>query len=390
MSDELVLNLGQDAHTEKAFLAERASDPLYPATYAAPGDMTGQYPNPLPTEEVVTMCEEVTALRNIPELFTGLKIDVWRELNELAFTSGSQYISFADGDCPEEYRHDGDNFSVNLKNIGAKKSLTISDILHTAAVAAGGFGINKVVGGWPAGEGMPGASQQIASPLEAAVMDIKEKEILFGMTMVLNGWDRLLVNGDKDGNSLEFDGIVQWLADPANTPHTNDNSASGTFSSNSFDVFLGEGCAKPTALFGHPQAVQEMLSGYFQLGFQGSQLINVSSGTSIVPGFNFAGFVNTGIGRLPVIADTNFTKTNIAGGKFQSKIYGLRMTHQGVPLVYRRTQIPLSLNDLVPGCTRISFQIWAKTALVIKHACAHHVYTSQFTGRTTTTCPVIS
>jgi hypothetical protein len=37
----------------------------------------------------------------------------------------------------------------------------------------------------------------------------------------------------------------------------------------------------------------------------------------------------------------------------------------------------------------VSFEVWAKTALVIKHCCAHGVYTSQFTGRIVTTCPVI-
>jgi len=67
----------------------------------------------------------------------------------------------------------------------------------------------------------------------------------------------------------------------------------------------------------------------------------------------------------------------------------MRMNHNGVPLVYKLTQIPLAMKDLVPGCTAISFEVWAKTALIIKHCCAHGDYTGFFTGRIVTTCPVI-
>ena len=384
---DLVLDLG-GATRGSTFQVERATDPVISPAYALPGDFAAQYPTPVPTEEVITMCEELSMWQAIPEQITGLKQETWRELNELAFTSGTAAISFADGACPEEYRHDGDNTTVDLKNIGAKKTLGISDIMHSAAVAAAGYGIRTLVGGIPGGEGMPGGSQTTTF-LQETVMDLKDKEVRLGMTLVLNGWDNLLVNGDKDGNSLEFDGVVQRLADPACSVHTNDNTASGTFAAQGFNEFLSEGCAKATALFGPPQAIQELLSAYFQLGYQGSQIVNYASGDRIVPGFNFAGFVNTGIGRLPVVADTNFARTNIAGGKFQSKIYALRMTHNGVRLVYKITQIPLALNDLVPGCTTIAFQLWAKTALVIKHCCAQSVYTSQFTGRVVTTCPVI-
>ncbi len=132
-----------------------------------------------------------------------------------------------------------------------------------------------------------------------------------------------------------------------------------------------------------------MLSGYFQLGYQGSQIVNFSDGNRLVPGFNFAGFVNSGVGRLVVVADTNFNVTDMGNGAFQAHLYGLRMTHNGVPLVYRTTQIPFSMKDLVPGCTAVSFMVWAKTALIIKHCCAHSDYTSQFTGRISSTCPVI-
>jgi hypothetical protein len=137
---------------------ERATDPvILPQPYASPADFDAQYPTPLDPTEIVAMCEEITAWQALPEETTALKQHTWRELNELAFTSGSAYISFADGECPEEYSHDGDNTTVTLKNIGAKKSLSISDIMHSQAVAASNWhGINRLVGGLAAGEGMPG------------------------------------------------------------------------------------------------------------------------------------------------------------------------------------------------------------------------------------------
>jgi len=203
---------------------------------------------------------------------------------------------------------------------------------------------------------------------------------------VLNGEDRLLAVGDVDTRPLEFDGIEGWVTS-GNGAHN--ASASGTFSAEAFDRFLSESCAKPQVLVGHPTAIQEMMSAYFQLGFQGSQVINVASGDRIVPGFNFGGFVNTGIGRLQVIADSNFTRT-FDGSNFSSNVYALRMNHNGEPLVYRATQIPLSLVDLAPGCTAISFEIWKKTALVIKALCAQGVYTFQaWSGRSVTTCTAI-
>ena len=195
--------------------------------------------------------------------------------------------------------------------------------------------------------------------------------------------------GDTNTNSLEFDGIELWEANNTCTIRGNDNSASGTFSAIAFDRFLSESCAKPTHVLGHPQAVQEMLSAYFQLGYQGSQVVNFSSGDRITPGYNFAGFVNTGVGRLAVVADNNFTRTNIGGGAFQADLWPMRFTHNGEPLVYKINQIPLSLNDLIPGCTAVSFQVWAATALIIKACCAQSQFTSQFTGRIVSTCTTI-
>ena len=211
------------------------------------------------------------------------------------------------------------------------------------------------------------------------------------MTLVLNGWDRYLVQGNSVVNSLEFDGIENYFDNTGNCTigNQNDNSASGTFASPGFDRFLAESCAKPTHIFGHPASVQEMLLAYFSLGFQGSQLINFASGDRIVPGFNFAGFVNTGVGRLAVVADNNFQRLDAGGGVFQADLWALRMNHNGEPLVYKQVQMPLSLVDLAPGCTAISFEVWAASSLIIKGCCAQAQYTTQFTGRIQTTCTQI-
>ena len=385
--DDLILNLGEGAAVEKAFV-QKAADPVLSPAYSLPTDFAAQYPTPLDPTEIIAMCEEVTMWQYLPELRTGLKQDMWRELNELAFTSGSTYIAFGDGLCPEEYYHDGDNTTITLKNIGAKKTLGVSDIMHSAAVAMGyGDAINRLVGPMASGEGLPGGSDTGTFTTER-VADLKAKEIRLGETLVLNGWDRLLILGDTNTNALEFDGIEEWQTNNSVTFHTNSTSVTGTFSATSFDRFLSESCAKPTTLMGHPQVMQEVLSSYFQLGYQGSQIVNFSDGNRIVPGFNFAGYVNTGVGRLQVVADNNFTRTTV-GSTIQADVWAMRMTHNGEPLVYKRTQIPFGLRDLVPGCTAIAFEIWAKTALIIKHACAHGQYTSWFTGRVASTCSVI-
>ena len=389
LAGEKILDMGGGGSFVADELTRRTTDPvILPQPYASPADFAAQYPTPLDPTEIVAMCEEITAWQALEEEGTALKQHTWRELNELAFTSGSAYISFADGECPEEYSHDGDNTTVTLKNIGAKKSLSISDIMHSQAVAASDWhGINRLVGGIPSGEGVPGG-EDVGTFRQEFVADVKEKEVRLAMTLVLNGWDRLLILGDASANALEFYGMEQWFDDLCDNEHTNDTSASGSFTASAYDRFLSESCAKPTHLWGHPQVIQEMLSAYFQLGFAGSQVVNFNTGDRIVPGFNFAGFVNTGVGRMAVVADNNFTRT-AAGAVFMSNIYSLRMNHNGIKLVYKLTQIPLAMKDLVPGCTAISFQIWAKTALVIKHCCAHGVYTGFFTGNIVTTCPVI-
>lgn len=373
-----------------AFVAKVADPVIIPQPYVQPADFTAQYPQPLDPTEIIAMCEEITAWQALPEISTELKAETWRELNSLAFTSGSAAIAFADGECPPEYTHDGTNTTITCKHLGAKKSLSFSDIKHSLAVAGANWhGINRLVGGIPSSEGVPGGSDA-ATFAQEAVADVKEKEVRLAMTLTLNGWDRLLIEGDATTRPLEFDGLEFQVTDALGS-HTNaDNSPSGTFSAITYDRFLAESCAKPTQIWGHPQAVQEMLSGYFQLGFAGSQVVNFSpDGNRITPGFNFAGFVNTGVGRMAVVADNNFNRNDAGGGNFLGRLFGLRMTHNGVPLVYKKTQIPLAFNDLVRGCTAISFQVWTNTALIVKHRCAHSNFTAIFTGNITTTCTLI-
>lgn len=396
IAGENILNLGNDASVDKSFTDAqvlRATDPIItPQPYVSPADFTAQYPQPLDTTEIIAMCEEVTLWNAIPDEDTALKAETWRELNSLAFTSGSTSISFADGACPEEFTHDGTNTTVTLKNIGAKKTLSESDIKHSAAIASAGWnGINRLVGGAPSSQGMPGGSNT-PSFLQETVANVKEKEARLAMTLVLNGWDRLLAVGNSSSNSLEFDGIETRVT-AANGAHVNTGpggqAASGSYSSQTFDRFLSESCAKPTHIFGHPQAIQEALSSYFQLGFQGSQQVFFADGNRITPGFNFAGFVNTGVGRLAVVADNNLTRTASSGTTFSSSLFALRMTHNGVPLVYKQNQFRLMMKDLVPGCTAVSFIVWAKTALIIKHLCAQGRFTALFTGNIVSTCTAI-
>ena len=386
MANEVVADM---ANPGGAFV-QRATDPVV-SNVATPVDFSAQFPTPLDPTEILTLCEEINLLNAIPDRRTGLQQEIWREMSTLAFTSGSTYIAFADGACPEEYYHNGSNTTVDLKNIGVKKSLTISDILHSRAVIMGGAGIEALNGPWQSSAGLPGGTDAGTMAREA-IADLKEKEVKLGMTLLLNGEDRLLAVGNAGSRPLEFSGIETQVTS-GNGAHTNDVSgqnASGTFSAVNFDRFLSEACAKPTHIFGHPQAIQEMMSGYFQLGFQGSQLVNFNQGSRLIPGYSFAGFVETGIGRLPVVADSNFTRTASGTNSFSSKLYTLRMTHNGQPLVYRSTQIPLSLTDLAPGCTAISFELWKKTALIIKAMCAQGYYAfGSFSGRSISTCTAL-
>lgn len=389
MDGEVIKNMGADAGQEPVF---RATDPVIsPQPYATPADFTAQYPQPLDTTEILALCEEVTLLSAIPEQRTALNAELWREMTSLALSSGSSNaLAFADGSCPEEYTHNGTNKQVDIKSFGVKKTLSVREIMHSAAVASANWnGINRLVAPAAGGEGMPGAAQ-VGTFQQQVVSNLKEKEMRLGATLLLNGLDAMLVNGDHVDNSLEITGIEKWATNYSVTFHTNTNTASGTLAAADFDRFLSEACGKPTHLLGHPQVMQELLSSYFQLGFAGSQIINYTGpGDRIIPGFNFGSYVNTGIGRLQIIADTNFRRNAAGATSMQGDIWALRMTHNGEPMVYRTTQVPVAVNDLVPGCTAISFQIWTATALVIKGACFHGKYTTQVTGRIVSTCTVI-
>lgn len=392
-NDEVILNVGADAKQDPAFteaMVQRAADPVI-TNAGLPADFAAQYPTPLDTTEILAMCEEINLWKNIPELMTGLKQETYREMTSLAFNSGSSYIAFADYVCPEEYTHDGANVTVDLKNIGAKKSLGISDIMHSQAVASAGWnGINTLVGGSPSFSGLPGTSD-IGTFQRQHVADVKAKEMRLMATLVLNQWDRLLAVGNAENNALEFDGIAT-LVTAANGAHVRAASAlaaSGTYAASAFDLFLSEACSAPTAIFGHPTAIQEAMSSYFQLWGAGVQSLNKGDGNRVTPGYNFSGEVITGIGTLRVVADANFARTASGAASFDSTLYALRMVHNGEPLVYRRTQIPLAFKDLAPGCTAISFMEWAKTALVIKYRCAQGAYQSVFSGRIISSCPTV-
>jgi hypothetical protein len=128
-------------------VVQRATDPVA-ANVGTPADFAAQFPTPLDHTEILDMCEELSLFQNIPEIRTGLQQEYWREMTSLAFVSGSAYIAFEDGTCPEEYSHDGSNKTVTLRNIGAKKSLTVSDILHSMASIGAGWGIQSLLGGY--------------------------------------------------------------------------------------------------------------------------------------------------------------------------------------------------------------------------------------------------
>jgi hypothetical protein len=393
---ETILDVNGGSFTPEQAVAEamvtRATDPMA-VNVVLPADFAAQYPTPLDTTEILAMCEEVNLWRNLPEKGTGLKQETYREMTSLGFNSGSSYIAFADYVCPEEFTHDGANVTIDLKNIGAKKSLGVSDIMHSQAVASAGWnGISTLVGGSPSFAGLPGTSD-LGTFQRQHVADVKAKEMRLMATLVLNQWDRLLAVGNASNNALEFDGI-ETIVTAANGAHVRATSAiqaSGTFAASALDQFLSEACSAPTRLFGHPQAIQETLSSYFQLwGSSVSiQTLNKGDGNRVTPGFNFAGEVITGIGTLGVVADANFTRTAAGASAFSSSLYPLRMVHNGEPLVYRPTQIPLAFKDLAPGCTSISFMEWAKTALIIKYRCAQGRYQSVFSGRVLTSCPTV-
>jgi hypothetical protein len=92
---------------------------------------------------------------------------------------------------------------------------------------------------------------------------------------------------------------------------------------------------------------------------------------------------------LTLVPDFRFTTVQAQPDRFSSTVYPLRVYHNGEPIVYKSTQTPLSFKDLAPGCTAISFMIYAVTALVIKHMCAQGAYTANWPGVVGTGCTVV-
>ncbi len=345
-----------------------------------------QYPQPLDPMEVIALCEEVSAVRNIPVVEIGTKDDFWLEETNLYMDAG-QYMFFPDGDCPEEYTSTGTYHVTRLKNMGVKKSLTLMDIKHSLTVSGMGAGIGNLLSGFPSGEGEPGGYGATGFVHEA-VADVKEKEIRKGMSLVPDGEDWTLIVGNSSTDALEYDGI-ETLVTSAAGAHANISCPTGTFSADDFHRFISESCAKPTHIWGHPLALSMVARSYFSLGFQGSQYVQNPSGANIIPGLSWGDSVHTQIGTLGLIGDVNFTRTALAGecgGLFRSNLYPLRMVHNREPLVYRPTQFPLDYQDLAPGCTAISMEIWLREALTIKAICAQSLYTANLQGNIATTC----
>lgn len=371
-------------------LIEKTTDPVFSHTQPlTPPTFNMQYPQPLDPLEVMALCEEISAVRNIPVIHTELKAELWMETTNLYYDAG-QYGFFADGECPEEYTQTGTYNTTQLKNYGVKKSLTVMDIKHSAAIAGQG-GIAALLGMFASGEREPGG-YNLGTFQREQVADIKEKEVRKGMSLALDMLDWTLIRGNAATDPLEFTGLETSIAN-CTGEHTNTSCPTGTFSADDFDRFISEACAKPTHVYGHPLALQMVAQQYFQLGWQGSQQVAFVPGPTgyerITPGYGFANAINTQIGRLPLIGDANFERTALAGtcgGLFRSIIYPLRMIHNGEPLIYRPQSFPLAYQDLTPGCTAISFQIWGREALTVKACCAQGRYTAQFNGNITTTC----
>jgi len=78
MANEIVADM---ANPGGAFV-QRATDPVV-TNVATPVDFSAQFPTPLDPTEILTLCEEVNLLNSIPERRTGLKQELWREMNEL-------------------------------------------------------------------------------------------------------------------------------------------------------------------------------------------------------------------------------------------------------------------------------------------------------------------
>jgi hypothetical protein len=364
---------------ERAEVEKTETDPvvlLQP--YSQPTDFAAQYPQPLDPTEVLTLCEEITTWRTLPEVVTPFNADSWREMDELAF-SGDGLTNegfFLKGGCPDTYDHDGDNISKTRMYLGAQKTLSFEDIKHSLAAASiRGLAISAL------------STQE----RRVAVADVKAKEMQLQEILVLNRWDEGLVSGNSATNTLAFDGIETQVTSAAGA-RTNSNPT-GSFDVEEFDNFLTAGCARATHVFGHPKAIREIKMGYLQLGAASTagpiQQIILTQQGGMVAGFTLADKVMTSIGEVILVPDFRFNATEVGADTFSATVYPLRVTHNGEPIVYKSTQTPLSFKDLTPGCTAISFMIYAVTCLVIKHMCAQAAYTARFTGHLGTGCDIV-
>lgn len=385
---------GVDAETlqglrEKAGLVEKTvTDPvvlLQP--YTQPSDFTAQYPQPLDPTEILTECEEISVYRALPEVVTPFNADQWREMTDVDFATATGLTNdgfFDKGGCPDRITASGETKSITRRYIGAQQTLSFEDIQHSAAVAAiRGLGISRLM------------THTVGGPdVIDVVRDAKAKEIKKQEIIVLNNWDLALVKGDNSVNSLAFDGIETQVT-AANGARCNADTT-GTFNIEEFDNFLVAGCARPTHIFGHPKALESIKKGYLSLGATaGSQpvqqvVLTRGADGGVVPGMVLADEVFTSIGRIMLVPDFRFTATQVADHAFESTVYPLRVRHNGEPLVYKSTQTPLVFKDLSPGCTAISFMVYAVTALTIKHMCAQACWTSQFAGIVGTGCDVVA
>jgi hypothetical protein len=383
-------NINRNAPPPQSMRVSRATDPMIaPQPYYRPGDFTTEFGIPVDTTEIIALCEEISAYSAIPEVINGSNTDSWLEMNALYFTGGANFVAFENGGCPEEYTASTVNRTVPKKHIGAKKTLSQSDIVHSMASIAAGYGVTSLVGptGWQNTDGSEGP----ASFVRATVGDAKEKEIRRMMTLTINGWDELLVKGSVSANPEEFDGI-ETLVTSGNGARVNFDKAvySGSFSVARFDEWLAAGCAKPTHVFGHPAAIQALKLAYWSLGANASapQVVTGANG-AIVAGATFANVIQTSIGQLTLVPDARFSRTDHGNGTFTADLYALRLAHNGEPLVYKATQLPLNYKDLAPGCSAISFLVWAVTALTIKHMCAQGQYRARFSGLVDDGCLLI-
>lgn len=358
-----------------AYLELRDTDPvMQPSPVPTPGDFANEFGTPVDQTEILALCEELGLYNAFPEITNGSQTDSWRELDQLEFASGCNAIAFTPGECPEDQVHHTGNESITKRHIGVKKSLTESDIRHSAASIAAGYGVNALIGAFN-DQGLPGELDG-PSLLRGSISDVKEKEARLSTILTLNGWDDLLVNGDNGANALEPDGIVNYIT-AVNGARACPSWMTGTFSAANLDRFMAAGCAHPQAILGHPTALSEIAVNYWGLG---SQTVFFDDNVNISPGRHFSSQLVTGVGPISLIGDSRFPRVDNADGTFRTIIYPVRLTHNGEPLIYKSTQIPLSYKDLTPGCSAIAFEVWAVTALVVKAMCAQALCELTFSG----------